>query len=186
MWRQREFWLVSGFTLAVFASRSGGQGTLLPLFGFDRLRLDESALGLAFTVLMAFNVGAIYLSGVLSDRFGRKAAIVPGGLLTALALLLLPASSGVILFFGLCALFGLGIGIAGPAPAAFIADIAPPERLASTMGLYRMIADLGLMGGPVLFGWIVESSGYAAGFFANAAVIGVAALAFALAVREGR
>jgi MFS family permease len=186
IWRSPEFWLVSLFTLTVFASRSGGQGTLLPLFGFDRLRLDESAIGLAFTVLMAFNVGAIYLSGMLSDHFGRKSAIVPGGLLTGAALALLPLSPNTAVFLGLCALFGLGIGIAGPAPAAFIADIAPPQRLASTMGSYRMIADLGLMGGPVIFGWVAESFGYGSGFLVNAAAIGLAAVAIGVGARESR
>lgn len=184
MTRSREFWLVSLFTLTVFASRSGGQGTLLPLFGFDRLGLDESALGLAFSVLMAFNVAAIYLSGLLSDRFGRKSAIVPGGLITAAALLALPLAPGTVSFFVLASLFGLGIGVAGPAPAAFIADISPPDRLGPTMGLYRMISDLGLMGGPVILGWVVERFGYGAGFAVNSAAIGFAALLVALAARE--
>lgn len=183
-WRSREFWLVSVFTLMVFASRSGGQGTLLPLFGFDRLGLDASVIGLAFTVLMAFNVGALYLSGVLSDRLGRKYAIVPGGLITATALLGFPLSPNATAFFGLSALFGLGIGVGGPAPAAFIADIAPADRLGSTMGLYRMIADLGLMGGPVLFGWAAEQFGYGAGFAVNSAALGLTALLLAVAARE--
>lgn len=182
-WRSREFCLVSLFTVMVFASRSGGQHTLLPLFGSDRLHLDESDIGLAFTLLMAFNVGAIYLSGALSDRFGRKYVIVPGGLITAGALAAFPFAVKPWLFFAVCALFGLGIGVSGPAPAAFIADIAPPERLGPTMGLYRMIADLGLMGGPVLLGWTAESLGYTGGFMANAVALGVAASLVGLAAR---
>jgi DHA1 family multidrug resistance protein-like MFS transporter len=183
-WRTAAFWTVSLFTLTIFASRSGGQTTLLPLFGADRLGLDTATIGLALTVLMAFNVGALYLSGLVSDRWGRTRAIVPGGVLTTLALAALPSATETATFLLWAACLGLGIGIAGPAPAAYIADLAPPHRLGRTMGLYRTIADLGLMAGPVLLGWISEHRNYRAGFAANAAAVAAATLLVAVGARE--
>jgi DHA1 family multidrug resistance protein-like MFS transporter len=182
--RTPDFLLVSAVTLGIFFTRAGGQMTLLPLLGHNVLGMSESRIGLAFTLIAGINFLALYGAGVLSDRFGRKAVIVPSGLITAVAVVLFLYTGSVTLFFLNAALFGVGIGLGGPAPAAYAADIAPPGAVGPMMGLYRTISDLGLVIGPVLLGWMVDVSGYALAFWTNGILLVVTTLAFALLARE--
>jgi MFS family permease len=76
--------------------------------------------------------------------------------------------------------------VAGPAPAAFAADIAPPTARGLTMGLQRTMGDVGFVVGPPLLGWLADNTSFGWGFAANAILMGLAALTFAVVVREHR
>lgn len=182
--RDRHFLLISAVTLGIFFTRSGGQMTLLPLLGHNELGMSESAIGLAFTLISACNFASLYLAGTLADRLGRKAVIVPSGLLTALSIALFIVTGSADAFFLNALLLGVGTGLGGPAPAAYATDIAPKAALGPAMGLYRSISDLGLVVGPVLLGGIVDVAGYGPAFGVNTVLLVVTTLAFALWARE--
>lgn len=182
--RDSSFLLVSLVTLATFFTRSGGQMTLLPLLGHNEIGLSEAAIGMVFTVIAAVNFATLYAAGSLADRFGRKAVIVPSGLLTALAVGLYVWTGSAAAFLAVSVLLGIGTGLGGPAPAAYVADIVPAGSVGPAMGLYRTISDLGLVLGPVLLGAIVDGWGYDPAFALNAVVMLVATVLFAAAARE--
>lgn len=182
--RNRDFVLISAVTLGIFFTRSGGQMTLLPLLGHNVLGMSESAIGLAFTLIAACNFVSLYAAGTLADRIGRKAVIVPSGLLTALSIVLFVVTGSVEGFFLNALLLGIGTGLGGPAPAAYATDIAPRTALGPAMGLYRTISDFGLVVGPVLLGAIVDVAGYGPAFGVNAVLLVGTTLAFAAWARE--
>lgn len=182
--RDRNFVLISAVTLGIFFTRSGGQMTLLPLLGHNVLGMSESAIGLAFTLIAACNFASLYAAGTLADRIGRKAVIVPSGLLTALSIALFIVTGSVEGFFLNALLLGIGTGLGGPAPAAYATDIVPRTALGPAMGLYRTISDLGLVVGPVLLGAIVDVAGYGPAFGVNAVLLVGTTLAFAAWARE--
>lgn len=182
--RDRNFVLISAVTLGIFFTRSGGQMTLLPLLGHNVLGMSESAIGLAFTLIAACNFASLYAAGTLADRIGRKAVIVPSGILTALSIGLFMVTGSVEGFFLNAFLLGIGTGLGGPAPAAYAADIVPRAVLGPAMGLYRTISDFGLVVGPVLLGAIVDVSGFGLAFGVNAVLLVGTTLAFALWARE--
>lgn len=182
--RDRNFILISGITLGVFFTRSGGQMTLLPLLGHNELGMSESAIGLVFTLISACNFAALYSAGTLADRIGRKAVIVPSGLITAVAMGLYLVTGSVQGFFLNALLLGIGTGLGGPAPAAYATDIAPRTALGPAMGLYRTISDLGLVVGPVLLGGIVDVAGFDLAFGVNVLLLLATTLAFAFWATE--
>ena len=182
--RDRNFLLISGVTLGIFFTRSGGQMTLLPLLGHNELGMSESAIGLTFTLISACNFAALYSAGTLADRIGRKAVIVPSGLITAASIGLYAVTGSVTAFFLNALLLGIGTGLGGPAPAAYAADVAPRANLGPAMGLYRTISDFGLVAGPVLLGGIVDLSGFEPAFGTNAVLLLVTTLLFAFLARE--
>jgi len=179
-----NFVLISLVTLAIFFTRTGSRSTVLPLFGDNRLGLSPGQLGITFTVIAAFNLLTINWSGLLSDKYGRKAVIVPAAVLSGLSLLAFSYCRSYAAFLCSGALLGLGTGMAGPAPAAYVADLARPGSYGLTMGIYRTFGDVGVSIGPVLLGWIADRFGFSPALWANGLLFVVAGLAFGLFARE--
>jgi MFS family permease len=184
MMRSRDFAAVSLITMAVFFTRTASRNTLMPVMASVRLGISAGALGAIFTLMSVVNMILIAPSAMIADRFGRKWAIVPSGLLMAASLLVLGASHGYALLLIGAVLLSIGTGIAGPAPAAYAADIAPPELRGLAMGLYRSSGDIGFLVGPPLLGALADATTFAWGFGANAILLAVASLFFLLLARE--
>lgn len=179
-----NFMLISLVTLTIFFTRTGSRSTILPLLGYNTLGLSEAQLGMTFTLISLFNFGTINASGILCDRFGRKAVIVPSSIVSGIALVLFTLSRSYTAFLLSGAVLGIGTGLAGPAPAAYVADIATPGSYGLTMGLYRTFGDVGVSVGPVLLGWIADRLGYGNALWVNAAMFLVSGAAFGLLARE--
>jgi len=184
--RNPTFLLVGLFTFTVFLTRTGSRMTLVPLLTDERFSMSGTQLGLLFSVTATVNFVLVGPAGWLSDRFGRKAAMVPGILLAAVALLLFAWSGSVAAVFAAGVVIGIGQGIAGPSPAAYIADLAPAGRAAGTMALYRTFGDLGMVIGPAMLGLVAERYTLGAGLIANAALIALVAVLVAFFARETR
>jgi MFS family permease len=187
-WRRllgsRDFLAVSLVTASIFLTRAGGRMTLLPLLAAARFDYSAGALGLLFTGMALVNLLGLAPASLISDRFGRKRAIVPSGLFIAAALVLMAGTSSGSLFLASALLLAIGTAIVGPAPAAYAADIAPPALRGLSMGLYRSAGDLGFLLGPFLLGALADATSIPWGLAANAGIVLLATAVFALAARE--
>ncbi|MPZ98179.1 MAG: MFS transporter [Dehalococcoidia bacterium] len=180
----RDFAAVSLVTMSIFFTRTAARQTLLPLLVAARFDFSAGAIGLLFTGMAFLNMVLIAPAAWIADRFGRKWAIVPSGFATAGGLLLVGYAPTVpLLLFGATVL-AIGTSIAGPAPAAYAADIAPPHLRGLAMGLYRSSGDIGFMLGPPLLGALADATSYGWGMTANAVFVTTAAVIFLLAARE--
>ena len=110
--------------------------------------------------------------GSLSDKIGRRNPLIACLLLTAAATLLVPYT-GNLLFLSLSmAFYGAVIGLSGPI-AAFVTDVSPPNKLELSMSLYRMISDIGFIGGPLILGYLADTSGTLSFVGTSSAHVGV-------------
>jgi len=186
------FILVSVFTLLVFFTRTGSRQTLLPLIAVGDVGMSATQLGLLFTVMTTTNLLLVLPAGVLSDRFGRKAVVLPGTLLSLLGLSMFAFGRDLWMFYGAAVVLGLGTGVIGPTPAAYAGDLAPPGKTGVSMGLYRTFGDVGFVVGPILLGLIADAlqgqfanvSGLSIAMEVNAVLLTIAAIALVLAARE--
>ncbi|MBN1687464.1 MAG: MFS transporter [Spirochaetales bacterium] len=153
------FLLVSLFTMMVFFTRSGSRQTILPLLAVEKGGMSATQLGLLFTFMTVINLVLVLPAGALTDRFGRKAVIMPGALCSVAGLSIFALADNFGLFFAGGALLGIGTGLIGPAPAAYAADLAPAGKTGVTMGLYRTFGDVGLIVGPILLGFVADAFG---------------------------
>jgi MFS family permease len=114
--------------------------------------------------------------GVLADRIGRKAVLVPSFLLlSAFYLLLGRAAPGLPL--GLLVLaIGLFFYTLVNITTAAILDVAGSRMQASATGLSTALTQLIVLPSPVLAGWLVQRSGYAAAFILAAGFMAVGVL----------
>ena len=181
------FTLVSLVTFAIFFTRTGGRQTIVPLLGTDHLGLSFGALGAVFAMMAFINLVAIGPAGAWADRYGRKRVIVPSAFGVAVGLVLFALTDSIALFMVASVVQAVASGLIGPAPAAYAADVMPPEARGLGMGLYRTYSDIGFVIGPPLLGWILDSTGsFAWPLLVNAALVAVCALAFALFAKETR
>ena len=157
--RQVGFVLVSVVSLTNSVIRTGGLFTVIPVFAVLRLSLNVAEIGFGMALGSVAGVIAAYPSGVLVDRFGRKAVIVPATLITGLSMLLFMISPSYVWFVVSCVVWGVAASIGGTAPAAYAADSAPPGMNAAAMSAFRMVGDFGYVIGPIFLGFLVDVQG---------------------------
>ena len=180
------FILISLVSFAQFFSRTGAIFTVVPVLGAVKLGLKPDQLGTGFTLVSLLNLGMVYLTGVLADRFGRKTVIVPSNLLTVVSMVGLALAPDYGWFVASLALWGIAGGVAGAVPAAYAADMAPPGMNALTMSTFRMVSELGYVVGPLLLGWISDLFGGETSLFATAGIFAATSALFAFLAPETR
>ena len=114
-----------------------------------------------------------------SDR-GVRRSIVAMGLALWSAL---TAASGLVTSFWQLALARIGVGVgeatASPASHSMISDLFPSERRGRALGIYGMGANIGILAGAWLGGWLNDLYGWRMAFV----LVGAPGLALALLVR---
>lgn len=124
------------------------------------------------------------LMGRVSDRVGRRRVILPGLLIGAASVVLLPYFPSFVGLSVLSLAFGLGFATVTSSTAALVADLTRDGRYGSSMGVLRTVMDVGQSIGPVLTGFMVGVAGYANAFTLLAAILVAAALMLGLLLRD--
>jgi len=135
--------------------RSGRQ-VVIPLYAADALGLDVQSVGLIVSIAAAVEMSFFYPAGLIMDRRGRKAAIIPSLLIQALGLSLVPLTSGFTGLLAAASLAGLGNGLSSGAMLTLGADIAPERGRGAFLGLWRFIGDTGATTGPIISGAVAD------------------------------
>ena len=154
----RSFMLVNCAVLALFFLRTGVRGTLVPLYASLNLGLSEDRIGILLTVAAVGTALSTFPSGWLSDRVGRKIPMMACLFLSGVAALLVPWQEGLAGLTGVMVFYGLATGLQGSI-AAWPADVAPEGRLGTSMGVYRVMGDLGMVLGPITATYVADYTG---------------------------
>jgi DHA1 family multidrug resistance protein-like MFS transporter len=182
--RSPGFLTVSLVTFVAAFNRTGAIFSVVPLMGVERLGLDTAQIGFALTVGNLLNLLVVGFVGILVDRYGRKVVIVPSCLFSAAAFVGFAYATGYPLFVASAVLWGVGVAGSGSASATYAADQAPPGANGITMGIYRMLSDLGYVIGPAILGVVAENAGAQAALSGSAILALVATLPFLLLAPE--
>jgi MFS family permease len=145
--------------------------------------LNDAEIAIVLGVQLTAAMVAKPIAGWVSDRSGRKPAIVFGLLLCAVALPLIFRAESLVAFIVLVSLLGLGVATVTPVTNALIADVVATRRLGAGMGVFGTIWDVGEAAGPMVAGFLIGRFGYASSFDAIAAATAIAAVGFAMLVR---
>lgn len=138
---------------------------------------DELTLGLLFSCFSAMQFVSAPVWGRLSDRAGRRPALVGGLLGTSASYVVFAFADSMGWLFAsrlLAGLFGGNVGVAH----AYIADVTTPENRAKGMGLIGAAFGLGFTFGPLLGGELTALSPHAPGLAAAGLSLAAASLAF--------
>jgi MFS family permease len=184
--RQRAFVPVS---LGLIAGTLvwGTVGAFFPIFGREALGLPSSQVGLLLAVQAIANGLSRIPAGRLVDRARQRWPLVFVGVVGwSVATVVLGHLTG---FAAPAIVLILGTPFMATAFVAFgvvFADLSAGSTRGVTMGMYGTILFVGLAIGPLVFGPVVQSFGYAAGFTACAVVAVVLVIVMAAFQAEPR
>jgi predicted MFS family arabinose efflux permease len=178
-----QAFVLAAVPFAVFFTLSALPQTLLPVIGSSELELSAAFIGLALAIGGVARFAGSAVTGAISDRVSRKAALVPSLLAMAVAVVMLVPSPTLATW--LTAIVLLSIASSGIAVAAtIIADQVPAGTVGRRLGTFRFTGDFGLLAGPAVTGLLYEHSGRAAAMLVTAGVLSGCALAAAVLIAE--
>ncbi len=183
---QIGFVLVSLISFVSAVARTGALFNVIPVLARDRLSLTTDRIGFGLALASVVGLALAYPAGVLVDRCGRKAVIVPATVMSGVSLVLFLLAPSYAWFLAGCAAWSVAGGVSGAAPAAYAADMAPRGMNAAAMSAYRMLSDLGYIVGPIALGLVTDVFGANTALGTTAVLLVAVALLFAQLAPEPR
>jgi MFS family permease len=150
--------------------------TLVPLFATDEIGMSTGAIGAMFAVGVAAEFIILFPAGTFSDRYGRKAVVLPSLVVLVVMTVLLGTATSAVMLTLLLALLAFSSGFAGVPPAAMLSDIVPTEHSGRGVGAFRFAGDIGFFLGPLIAGAASKSFGFQTAFAITAVVPAVAVI----------
>ncbi len=153
---RREYLITSGLLLlcvSLFFRNAGFRGitSFLPIY-LTNLGAENSLIGLIISFNFAVQIVLMPSMGWMSDRIGRKRILSLGMFATFLATFLLSIVNDPLQVFGIELAVAFSWASLLVASNAFVADVSPPERIGSMMGLVFTSMNLGGVIGPIVAG----------------------------------
>ena len=133
--------------------------TFLPIYLQEHLHYSALALGVFVALMHALGTISQPALGLLSDRFGRKAVLVPSCLLLGLFFALLAIVPAGIPLALVIAAIGLFFYTLFNIMNAAVMDVAGAAVQASTYGLMTLITQLVVIPTPVITGYLIGEFG---------------------------
>ncbi|MEM7094298.1 MAG: MFS transporter [Actinomycetota bacterium] len=174
----RPFLLLAVASMTIFMVRAGVRGTLMPLRAAGDIGWGPREIGLVFTLTGALTLFTLMPAGRAADSIGRRWVILFSGVVAGAGALVVAGSATATAYVVGNIIMSFGTGTAGPAPAAFVADITPPHLRGVLVGMYRSAGDVGVIVGPVFLGWLSDATSIAFAMQVGAVMCAAAAIAF--------
>lgn len=143
--------------------------SVLPLWA-EAQQLDPATISIIFGIAAGLELLLVYPGGAAMDRFGRVAVGVPATAAIGLGLLLLPLTSSEVGIAVLACVMGMGNGLSSGLVLTLGSDAAPAVGRSQFLGIWRLFADVGRVGGPGLVALIAIFAPLAVGSLAVGAV----------------
>jgi MFS transporter, DHA1 family, multidrug resistance protein len=177
--------VLAAVPFSVFFGMAALPHTLVPLIGAREVGLSASVIGLVLGIGGVSRFVGAAVTGAVSDRFSRKAALVPNLTVMGSGALLLTFQTTFVSWTASVVLFSLG-STGMSVAATILGDRASAGRVARQLSGFRFTGDLGLLTGPLVVGWIYERLGRAESVAVVALLLICCAVASAIVIKEGR
>jgi MFS family permease len=150
------------------------------IFAQEELGLSKGERGLAVTMLAIGEMVVLLVAGRASDRYGRRAVMLPALAIAAVATAAMGQIDSAWAYYPIMMAIGAGIAASATAAGGWLADSIPAGGSGAAVGVNQMAGDLGYLIAPSIVGFIAESASYEWAYFAGAIP---AALGFVAATR---
>jgi EmrB/QacA subfamily drug resistance transporter len=130
--------------------------------------------------------GLLLTMGAIGDRFGRKRALSIGLLLFGLGSLGAAFSGSANMLIATRAAMGIGGALIMPSTLSIITNVFSGAERGRAIAAWAAVSGLGIIGGPVLGGWLLEHFWWGSVFLVNVPIVLVAVLAGYFLVPESK
>ena len=141
---------------------------LLPFYA-EKLGANAAMVGALIAAFSVAQLVAAPVWGWLSDRYGRRPAILVGLLLSAVAYVIFAFASSMWLLFLSRIVQGLGGGTIGVVQA-YVSDVSDTKDRAKMLGWLSAVTSLGAVIGPAIGSMLVRFGGHTAPGLGSAAL----------------
>jgi MFS family permease len=172
----KRFWGALG---AITLFTLGNSTDAFLLLRATQLGVPAAMVPILWAMLHLVKSAASTPGGILSDRIGRKPAVIAGWMIYAIVYLLFARASEAWHAWALFAVYGLYFGLAEGPERALVADIVPGGKRGTAYGWYNLSIGIAALPASVVFGVLWDRAGSATAFMFGAALAGLAALALA-------
>jgi MFS family permease len=168
--------------LVFFACCACHSGPIVHTISFAQL--CGIAPALAVTIYSVEGIGGLFgrvALGLAGDRFGVKPTLIVGLLIQAVGAGAYLYAANLEFFYVVAFVFGFAYGGVMPLYAVLARDYFGPKIMGAVIGAASMISSLGMALGPAVGGWIYDTWNAYTGLYLGSMVLGLAAVAIALA-----
>ncbi len=148
-----------------------GLFTFLPIYLAHELKYSPALVGTYITVMRAAGIFALPISGVLSDKKGRRPILTAGLLTSSFLLIALIILRLNFLFIGGLAFLGFFLFSLSPVMLAWMMDLAPKNVGGTTVSALFGIQSLFSAFSPPICGFIADRFGIIYTFYFLASTI---------------
>ncbi len=170
----RNYWTLMVIVLIFMSARFSE--TLMVLYSHNNFGLDKTYAPLIMSLYNLTYSFSSYPSGVLADKYGRKAVMVFGTVALVLADLFMYAASDLLTFFVGVFIWGIQLGIVHNMFVSLITDYVHEDVRGTAIGTYYLIAAIGSFAAGAGGGFISHHFGIQTIFFGSL-IVGLMALA---------
>lgn len=175
------------FLLVVALFTLGNSSDAFLLLRAREVGVGEPAIPLLWAALHVVKSASFVGGGILSDRIGRRGAIVGGWLVYALVYAGFALAANPWHAWALFLIYGLYFGLTEGVEKALVTDLVPVAARASAFGVYHTTIGIVALPASLLTGWLWQAFGAGLAFGAGAAMAAGAALLLLGALpRSGR
>ncbi|HSA96216.1 MAG TPA: MFS transporter [Acidobacteriota bacterium] len=153
-------WALAAIVASIPVFHGAIRGAMIYFIAVFGNSIGIARVGPFFVVFSAAAILTRFRLGDLSDRFGRKAVILPAALIIAGNLFVIAAVRSFPLLMVTGFVGGLGQGLIFPALSTYIIDFLGRENKGLAISLYNSLFDVGMGLGAPLFGWVSDLAGY--------------------------
>jgi MFS family permease len=148
----------------------GVRMSLVPLFVTEAMGVGVVWVGVGFLCSSLAQAALLIPAGRYVDQAGRRPAMVLGGTVAGVAMLLVAVTTSLWLYLVAMLMFGAGSSVMGSAPGAVVGDVMR-GRGGKVVAVFQMSSDLGAIVGPLAAGLLADTLSFGAAFALTAAVL---------------
>ena len=183
----RRWWVLATMTVCLLVVIMGNTILNVALPTLQReLHATQGELQWALDAYILVFAGLLFSWGVVGDRIGRKRVLLIGLAIFSLGSVLAAFSTSPIQLIAFRAVMGIGGAAVQPTTLAVITNVFPPRERGRAIGVWAGTAGIGVAGGPLAGGAVLEHFWWGAVFLIGVPVAALGFVAVLAFVPESR